>query len=208
LLIGFKAKSVIALREIPQLGLEWKHIDWNRGVVMVRQRFYRGDLDVPKTRKAKRDLPRGQLVDHLRRIWPGPGHENDFVFIVKSRKAYAAMTATLVVTSCVSRRRRWGCITPVSVFPAFRREAITAITASAGVGKAMNAFRTFKIRNVPEYTLVDLAAQERAVNAFQDRILSKPGEDACPRRSIEMGQNGPNLFRSFTRKFRRKYARS
>jgi hypothetical protein len=56
-------------------------------------------------------------------------------------------------------------------FHAFRREAITAISASAGVGQAMNAAGRSKSDMSQEYTLVDLGAQERAVRAFQSRIL-------------------------------------
>src|SRR5581483_11902904 len=72
------------LRISEVLGLQWKHVDWDRSVLMVRQRYYRGDLDVPKTRKAKRDVPLGQFADRLRAVWPGPGHEDDFVFSVKT----------------------------------------------------------------------------------------------------------------------------
>lgn len=57
---------------------KWRHIDFERGVVCVRQRYYRGDLDVAKTERASRDVPLGTLADELRKRYPGePGHEND-----------------------------------------------------------------------------------------------------------------------------------
>ena len=165
------------LRISEVLGLQWKHIDWERGVVMVRQRFYRGDLDEPKTRKAKRDVPLGQLVEHLRAIQPSePGHDNDFVFSVKTTRGICRDDRDINHYFLRKQAKTLGIYWVGFGFHAFRREAITAISASAGVGQAMNAAGHSKSDMNQEYTLVDLSAQERAVRAFQDRILSKPQE--------------------------------
>ena len=176
------------LRISEVLGLAWKHIDWERGVVMVRQRFYRGDLDVPKTRKAKRDVPLGQLVDHLRSIWPGSGHEGDFVFSVKTSKGVCRDDRDINHYFLRKQAKALGLYYVGFGFHAFRREAITAITASAGVGQAMNAAGHSKSDMSQEYTLVDLSAQERAINAFQDRILNKSGQ---PLADTSGASNGP-----------------
>jgi hypothetical protein len=52
-------------------------------------------------------------------------------------------------------------------FHAFRREAITAISASAGVGQAMNPAGHCKSDMSQEHTLIDLSAQEHAVRLFR-----------------------------------------
>ena len=160
------------LRISEVLGPCWKHIDWERGAVMVRQRFYRGDLDVPKTRKSIRDVPLGQLVDHLRGIWPEAGHENDFVFSVKTTKGICRDDRDINHYFLLARLKRLGLYWKGLGFHAFRREAITAISREAGMGQAMNAGGHSKADMSLEYTLSDLGEQERAIRAFQARILA------------------------------------
>jgi len=159
------------LRISEVLGLQWKHIDWERGVLMVRQRFYRGDLDVPKTRKAKRDVPLGELIKNLRAVWPGPGHDDDFVFSVKTVRGVCRDDRDINHYFLRKQAKALGIYWIGFGFHAFRREAITAISAAAGVGQAMNAAGHSKSDMSQEYTLVDLSAQERAIRAFQMRIL-------------------------------------
>jgi integrase len=159
------------LRISEVLGLQWKHIDFERDLVMVRQRFYRGDLDEPKTRKAKRDVPLGQLADRLRTIWPGPGSEDIFVFSVKTERGISRDDRDINHYFLGKTAKAQGVYWKGFGFHAFRREAITAISASAGVGQAMNAAGHTKSDMSQEYTLVDLAQQERAIEAFQARIL-------------------------------------
>jgi integrase len=59
------------LRISEVLGLQWKHIDFNAGASLVRQRWYRGDLDVVKSQKAVRDVPMGLLAKDLAAMFPG-----------------------------------------------------------------------------------------------------------------------------------------
>ena len=98
--------------------------NWARNLVLVRQRFHGGDLDAPKTRKALRDVPLGQLAERLRANRPGPGHDDEFIFS-KTAKALGLYW------------KGFG-------FHTFRREAIAAISGVAGVGKAMNAAGHFR----------------------------------------------------------------
>jgi integrase len=189
------------LRISEVLGLQWKHIDWTRGAVMVRQRFYRGDLDEPKTRKAKRDVPLGQLTEQLRALWPGPGHENDFVFSVTTSKGICRDDRDINHYYLRRQAKRLGIYWTGFGFHAFRREAITAISALAGVGQAMNAAGHAKSDMSQEYTLVDLSAQERAVRTFQQRILNTSSATPDLSKTTAMGQNGPNLTIIFRPKF-------
>ena len=176
------------LRISEVLGLQWKHIDWVRGAVMVRQRFYRGDLDEPKTRKAKRDVPMGQLTEHLRAVFPGPGHEDDFVFSVKTSKGDCRDDRDINHYFLRKQAKALGIYWTGFGFHAFRREAITAMSALAGVGQAMNAAGHSKSDMNQEYTLVDLSAQERAVRTFQARILNGP---ISPAPDQNGASNGP-----------------
>jgi hypothetical protein len=62
------ASLFCTLRISEVLGLQWRHIDLEDGKIMVRQRFYRGNLDVPKSQKAIRDVAMGQCPGS----WPNP----------------------------------------------------------------------------------------------------------------------------------------
>jgi integrase len=55
------------------LGLTWRHLDFERGLFLVRQRYHRGDLDVTKTEDSSRDRPIGHLAEELARMYPGEG---------------------------------------------------------------------------------------------------------------------------------------
>jgi integrase len=68
------------LRISEVLGLQWKHIDLGREIIQVRQRFYRGDVDTVKSERSERDVPMGALARDLLGTYPGPGHDDDYVF--------------------------------------------------------------------------------------------------------------------------------
>ncbi len=186
------------LRISEVLGLQWKHVDWERGLLLVRQRYYRGDLDEPKTRKAKRDVPLGYLVERLRKIWPGHGHEEEFVFVVKTVRGICRDDRDINQHFLRKAAKALGLYWPGFGFHAFRREAITAISATAGVGQAMNAAGHTKADMSQEYTLTDLSEQERAVRAHQERILRElcrptTSDAAAPSNSTLIGPEWAKL---------------
>ncbi len=49
------------------LGLKWGCVDLDRGLVWVRERYYQGDTDEPKSERSRRVLPLGYLVEAYRR---------------------------------------------------------------------------------------------------------------------------------------------
>jgi integrase len=78
------------LRISEVLGLQEKHLDFEAGLIQVRQRFYRGDLDGPKNGKP-RDVPMGDLADRLRkRLTGNPGA---FVFHVETKPRWGQQRA-------------------------------------------------------------------------------------------------------------------
>jgi integrase len=48
------------------LGLTWRHVDLQSGVIQIMQRNWRGDIDDPKSKTSKRPLTLGYLVDRYR----------------------------------------------------------------------------------------------------------------------------------------------
>lgn len=75
------------LRISEVLGVQWKHVDFRRGVIQVRQRFYRGDVDVVKSERSQRDVPMGLLAVDLATLYPGPQHVEEYVFGVRTHLA-------------------------------------------------------------------------------------------------------------------------
>lgn len=69
--------ALTGMRTSEIFGLKWKYVDLNRGVILVRERNYRGDQDKPKSRSSRRDLPIGALAARYR---PMNGNPEDFVF--------------------------------------------------------------------------------------------------------------------------------
>ena len=59
------------LRISEVLGLQWGHIDLDAGTLKVAQRWYRGDLDEPKTQASERTRQLGPLVEEFKRRWIG-----------------------------------------------------------------------------------------------------------------------------------------
>ena len=52
---------------IPEiLGLTWRQVDLQAGVIHIVQRNWRGDIDDPKSKTSKRPLTLGYLVDRYR----------------------------------------------------------------------------------------------------------------------------------------------
>jgi integrase len=48
------------------LGLAWRHVNLQDGVIQIVQRNWRGDIDDPKSKTSKRPLTLGYLVDRYR----------------------------------------------------------------------------------------------------------------------------------------------
>ncbi len=76
------------LRISEVLGLQWKHIDFVTGWAEIRQRFYRGNLDCPKTRGSVREVALGEIAMKLANRYPGAGHEDEFVFSVRTHEGH------------------------------------------------------------------------------------------------------------------------
>ncbi len=50
------------IRESELLALKWVDFDWLQRVIKVRRSLYRGNIDIPKSKKGSRDIPFGENV--------------------------------------------------------------------------------------------------------------------------------------------------
>lgn len=112
-----KAARFGALRISEVLGLQWKHVDFKQRILMIRQRYWRGNLDIPQSHTGVRDIPMGSLADELMRKYPGDGHDDEFVFNVPTYQGSAShtMTQLSVAISCGQQPRNLGSIMRASV---------------------------------------------------------------------------------------------
>ena len=183
------------LRISEVLGLQWKHIDFETGQIIVEQRYWRGDLAVTKTADSERKVKMGFLSGLLQRYAQGTHDPEEFVFSVKTEKG----------TCRDDRGIRRYFITPVAKalnlyslgfgFHSFRREAITEIANESDPYQAMRAAGHSKMDTSLLYTLADEKRQEEAICRIQERVLGPTGlltgsENQQPT-AIVAHQNGP-----------------
>lgn len=178
--------STLRISEV--LGIQWKHFDFDRGTVNVEQRLHRGDLAETKTRKSTRTRPLGALAGELRQLYPGPGHEEDFVFGVQTSRGYCRDDRGINRYYLRPAAKKLGLYYTGFGFHAFRRESVTVISEEAGIAQAMVAAGHTKADMNQEYVLADFEIQSRAVEALQARYPLLYGSPKSV--EVETG-NGP-----------------
>lgn len=163
------------LRISEVLGLQEKHIDFEAGLIHVRQRFYRGNLDVVKGQKSERSVPMGYLSDALKALC-GADPER-FVFSVRTsrpgRPSVSRDDRDILQHFIRPAAKALNCYTPGFGWHSFRREAITAISASLGIGQAMSAAGHSTADMSLAYTLQDRAELDRAIRDRQDNLMGE-----------------------------------
>jgi integrase len=168
------------LRISEVLGLQWKHIDFAAGRILVRQRWYRGDIDTVKSRKSRRDVPMGMLAQDLRALYPGAGHEDEFVFSVKTRTGVCRDDRDINQHFLRPAAIELGVYQKGFGFHAFRREAITAHDKTLGTLQSQRMAGHSTVDMSLHYTLADFQAQKRAVLALQNRVRIETQQDRFP----------------------------
>jgi integrase len=160
------------------LGIQEKHLNFEAGAIQIRQRYYRGDLDVPKSEKAMRDVPMVHLAGELKRLCLGDPER--FVFKIKTRPQWGRALSTtrdgcdILQYFVRPAAKALGFHWPGFGFHALRREAVTAMGASLGISQAMTLAGHSSVDQNLLYTLEDKIAQDRAIRDHQERILGKP----------------------------------
>lgn len=67
------------MRVSEALGMRWKSVNLDAGCILVQERQSRGDFDTPKSKKSRRFLPMGNLVEKYR-AFKGERGGDDLVF--------------------------------------------------------------------------------------------------------------------------------
>ncbi len=88
--------AATGVRRCELFGLRWCDVDFDKSMIYVRQRFYRGYVDTPKTPRSTRDLPIPRwLVEKLRRHQTRTkGTASSYVFEGRFGKPLSATTVS------------------------------------------------------------------------------------------------------------------
>jgi integrase len=157
------------------LGLQWQDIDFQAGIMHIRRRWYRGDLDEVKSLKSRRSVPLGIMADELRARYP-EGAQSEFVFEVKTHvgrwKTPGACRDDRDINQHFLRpaAKALGVYQLGFGFHAFRREAVTEHAREAGSAQAQKMAGHSKADMTQHYVLVDFPEQLRSVVALQRKI--------------------------------------
>jgi len=168
------------LRVSEMFGLQEKHLDFERGLILVRQRFYRGDISEPKSFSGKRDIPMGHLSEDLRRLCRGM--PDRFIFQIATARQWGRKSMlcrddrSLLQHFLRPAAKALGCYYTGFGFHSLRREAVTSISAIAGPAQAMRAAGHETMDMSLLYTLQDQLIQEKAIKEHQERVLGPTPE--------------------------------
>ena len=165
------------LRVSEILGLQEKHLDFVRGIINVRQRFYRGDLDTTKSNRARRETPMGYLADDLKRLCQGDPER--FVFQIQTTPEWGRKVSICRDDRDLNQHFLRPAAQGLGLYwkgfgwHALRREAVTDLSAILGVNQAMRLAGHATADMSLHYTLADQQAQDRAIRSRQEAILGK-----------------------------------
>jgi len=157
---GMRVSEIIALK--------WKHVDFDRGLVRVEERYYRSDTDEPKTEGSKRELPLGSLADVLRRHRPSDCHEDNYVFSASGEPMDDRAILRNVIRPSA---KRLGICFEGFGWHSFRRQNLTLLQEEgATTFEAMAQAGHTRPAMTSEYNLVNLDRRIDAVLRVQDRL--------------------------------------
>src|SRR4051794_28421333 len=155
------------------LGLKWRHIDLQAGVIHILQRNWRGDIDDPKSKTSKRPLTLGYLVDRYRvkAIADGADPEN-WVF-VRTDGSGLPLWDSGVRQALKRAAAAEGCDFAGLGPHSFRRANITWRQQVGGSSiEASKIAGHSTVRMTEEYTRIQLTRQEELTRRIQERLIS------------------------------------
>jgi len=155
------------------LGLKWRHVDLQNGVVHIVQRNWRGDIDDPKSKTSKRPLTLGFLVDRYR-VKAAADHAlpEKWVF-VRTDGSGLPLWDSGVRQALKRAAAADGCDFPGLGPHSLRRAYITWVQEAGGSSiEASKMAGHSTVRMTEEYTKIQLNRQEALTRLIQERLAS------------------------------------
>jgi integrase len=159
------------LRVSEVLGLRWKDIDLDAGTLTVNQRWYRGDLDEPKTENSRRTRQMGPLASEFRSKYPGPHKLEAFVFLGDDERT-PPDERDLLRYELRPVLKKLKLYYPGFGWHAFRRQNISGRqTAGATPIEAQKAAGHGSLDMTMLYTIVDAGREKEQVGRMVDWLM-------------------------------------
>jgi integrase len=162
------------------LGLLWRHVDLENGVIHILQRNWRGDIDDPKSRTSKRPLALGYLVERYR-ARAANGAESDKWVFTRTDGSGLPLWDSGVRQALKRAAAADGCDFPGLGPHSFRRANITwRQEAGASSIEASKIAGHSTVRMTEEYTKIQLPRQAELTRLIQDRLANAGGKTTSP----------------------------
>jgi integrase len=155
------------------LGLKWRHVDLQSGVIHIVQRNWRGDIDGPKSKTSKRPLTLGYLVDRYR-LKASADSANPEGWVFSRNDGSGLPLWDSGVRQALKRAAvAEGCDFPGLGPHSFRRANITWRQEVGGSSiEASKIAGHSTVRMTEEYTKIQLTRQEELTRRIQERLAS------------------------------------
>jgi len=155
------------------LGLKWKHLDLQGGIIQIVQRNWRGDIDDPKSKTSKRPLTMGYLVDRYRaKATADKASSEKWVFARTDGSGLPLWDSGVrqaLKRAAVAEDCDFAGLGPHS----FRRANITWRQEVGGSSiEASKIAGHSTVRMTEEYTKIQLTRQDELTRLIQDRLAS------------------------------------
>lgn len=161
------------------LGLKWKHVNLDDGILQIVQRNWRGDIDDPKSKTSKRPLTLGYLVDRYR-YKAGVDQASPDKWVFSRTDGSGLPLWDSGVRQCLKRAAaKEGCDFPGLGPHSFRRANITWRQEVGGSSiEASKIAGHSTVRMTEAYTQIQLNRQDALTRLIQDRLVTAGGPAA------------------------------
>jgi len=155
------------------LGLTWKHLDLNDGVIRIVQRNWRGDIDDPKSKTSKRPLTLGNLADRYRMKATADKAQPDKWVFARTDGTGLPLWDSGVRQALKKAAAAEGCDFPGLGPHSLRRAYITWVQEAGGSSiEASKMAGHSTVRMTEGYTKIQLNRQADLTRLIQERLAS------------------------------------